>query len=183
MSAAELAWTVRPIRSASLGHSEVATLIGQDVSQLKAQSQHVLGRALEALNEIGDDDRTGLFSDWSPSRLLVYEGTCSMLLGDSKRAIDHLTQFPRESETDDGNLSVRLAATVDTASAYANSGDLDAAYRTLADVYARLVEVGDHRGTGRALNAVKRLQPWRKRPEVRQLDEQIRAIGTLAVAG
>jgi hypothetical protein len=144
------------------------------VLKLRRECQDALDRARTAVDEIDDTDRTGLFSDWSPSRLLVYEGTCWLFLGDSGKAVETLNQAVRLLDKDQGNVNVLLAARVDLASAHAEHGDLEEGCRLLGETYAHLINMGNHRGVERASRARQRLLPWQHEPEVRQLDEQMR---------
>lgn len=146
------------------------------VLSLRNESRQALGRARKAVAEIREPDQTGLFSDWSPSRLLVYEGTCLLFLGEPNKAITVLTDALRESGSDVSNANVQLAAQVDLASAYAESGELGEGCNRLADAYARLVALGNHRGIERARYARQRLSPWDGEPVVRELDERIKEL-------
>jgi tetratricopeptide (TPR) repeat protein len=143
------------------------------VLKLRRECQEALGRARRAVEDIDDNDRTGLFSDWSPSRLLVYEGTCWLFLRETEKAVGALNQALRESESDHSNVNVLLAARVDLASAYAESGELEEGCKILAETYFRLTDTGNRRGIERARCARKRLGPWENEREVRELDERI----------
>ncbi len=144
------------------------------VLKLHRECQESLDRARTAVEEIGDTDRTGLFSDWSPSRLLVYEGTCWLFLGDGGKAVETLNQAVHLLEKDQGNVNVLLAARVDLASAYAEHGDLPVGCKLLGDAYVRLIDMGNRRGVERARRARERLAPWRDEREVRELDERLK---------
>jgi tetratricopeptide (TPR) repeat protein len=146
---------------------------GYAVLNLGRESQDALDRARRAVEAIDDTDRTGLFSDWTPSRLLVYEGTCWLLLGEARKAVTTLNQALRASDADSGNVNVLLAARVDLASAYAESGDVEEGCRLLAETYVRLTDMGNHRGIQRARRARERLTPWENEPAVRDLDERL----------
>jgi hypothetical protein len=148
------------------------------VLKLRRECQEALDRARTAVDEIDDTDRTGLFSDWNPSRLLVYEGTCWLFLGDGEKAVGALNQAVRQSEADQGNVNVLLAARVDLASAHAESGELQEGCKLLGDTYVRLLDMGNHRGIERARRARERLAPWRHERPVRDLDERIRTTVT-----
>jgi hypothetical protein len=91
---------------------------------LRRECEDALGRARNAAGRIKEIDRTGLFSDWSLSRVQVYEGTSELFLGDSKKAVRVLTEALTHADSDQGNVNVSLAASVDLASAYADSGEL-----------------------------------------------------------
>jgi transcriptional regulator with XRE-family HTH domain len=144
------------------------------VLNVRRECQEALDRARTAVAEIDDTDRTGLFSDWSPSRLLVYEGTCQLFLGEGERAAGALNQAVRLLEADQGNVNVLLAARVDLASAYAENGDLEQGCKLLGETYVRLIDMGNHRGIERARRARERLAPWEHERDVRELDERIR---------
>jgi transcriptional regulator with XRE-family HTH domain len=144
------------------------------VLRLERECQDALDRAQKAAAEIDDTDRTGLFSDWSPARLLVYEGTCWLFLGEARRAVATLSQALRAS--DDGNANVLLAARVDLASAYVESGELAEGCRVLGDTYARLADMGSRRGIERANRARERLALWEHEPQVRELDERVSSL-------
>jgi len=143
------------------------------VLKLRRECLEALDRARTAVDEIDDTDRTGLFSDWSPSRLLVYEGTCWLFLGDGERAIGVLDEAVRHSEADRGNVNVLLAARVDLASAFAQSGDLEGGCKLLGETYVRLLSMGNRRGIERAKRARERLAPWERERAVHELDERI----------
>lgn len=141
--------------------------------KLRRECQEALRHARTAVEKIEDVDRTGLFSDWSPPRLLVYEGTCWLFLGEGKKAVDALTQAARHSETDQGNVNVLLAARVDLASALAENGELEEGCTLLGDTYGRLVDMRNRRGIERARRARERLAPWKHERAIRELDERI----------
>ncbi len=143
------------------------------VLKLHRECQEALDRAQTAVAEIDDTDRTGLFSEWSPSRLLVYEGTCRLFLGDGDKAVGALTQAVDEAEADRANVNVLLAARVDLASAHAEDGDLVEGCELLGKTYVRLIDMGNRRGIERARRARERLAPWGHERAVRELDERI----------
>ena len=155
--------------------ARIAAEQAQAYAALKVQGEcrKAIDRARTAVEEIDDTDRTGLFSDWSPSRLLVYEGTCWLFLGEGKKAVGVLDQAARLLETDQGNVNVLLAARVDLASAYAENGELEEGCKLLGETYARMIDMGNHRGIERARRARERLVPWEHEREVRELDERI----------
>ncbi|GAA0937854.1 helix-turn-helix domain-containing protein [Virgisporangium aurantiacum] len=140
---------------------------------LRGECERALVRARDAAERIGESDRHGLFSDWNPSRLQVYEGTCALFLGNAGEAAETLTQAVREAESDPENVNVRLAAQVDLGSAYAESGHLDQGCRVIGATYAQLLERGSRRGIQRALCARQRLRRWNQEDCVRDLDAQI----------
>jgi hypothetical protein len=144
------------------------------VLKLRRECREALGRARAAVEEISDSDRTGLFSDWSPSRILVYEGTCQLFLGDGDKAAGSLNQAVQLLEEDQGNVNVLLAARVDLASAYAEHGNLERGCKLLGETYIRMIEMGNRRGIERARRAKDRLAPWEHEREVRELDEQLK---------
>ena len=144
------------------------------VLTLKSECQDALSRAHRAVEEIGDGDRIGLFSDWNPARLLVYEGTCWLFLGEPKKAITALNEALGAS--DQGNQNVALAANVDLASAYADAGELEQGCTILGETYARLAALGNHRGLERARRARERLRLFDHELPVRRLDDRIRSI-------
>lgn len=142
---------------------------------LRRECEDALSRARDAAGRIKEADRTGLFSDWSLPRVQVYEGTCSLFLDDSKKAVHVLTEALRDADSDKGNVNVSLAASVDLASAYVDSGELGEGCKMLADTYRRLSDIGNRRGIQRALGARTRLDRWNDEQHVRELDEIIRA--------
>lgn len=144
------------------------------VLHLSAESQHALDQARKAVDEIDGADRVGLFSDWNPARLQVYEGTCWLFLGEPKTAVDALNKAL--TAMDQGNLNVALAARVDLASAYAAVGELEEGCRLLGNAYADLADVGNIRGVERARRARARLQLWEQERSVRELDQRIEEI-------
>jgi hypothetical protein len=84
-------WNMR-FRSAVLGPAARARLAAEQaqilaVLNLREECDDALGRAKAAAEEITESDRSGLFSDWSASRLQVYEGTCHLLLGEPRKAV------------------------------------------------------------------------------------------------
>lgn len=143
--------------------------------RLKRETESALGRATEAVFEMTDEDCTGLYSDWSPARLLVYKGTCQALLGEFSTAVGTLQAAIEVLKHDASNINVLLAAKVDLASAYAGSGHLEASCGLLAETYRQLKAVGNRRGLGRAERARQRLSPWDSERAVLDLDESIAA--------
>jgi hypothetical protein len=139
------------------------------------QTKWALGRAAEAVSEMTDEDCIGLYSDWSPSRLLVYKGTCHNLLGRSHKAIGELETAVNDLASDRANTNVLLAAKVDLAGAYAESGQLEKSCDMLADTYGKLKAVGNLRGVRRAKRARARLSRWDSEPTVLELDEKMNA--------
>lgn len=142
---------------------------------LRRECEDALGRAKSVAGRIEKVDRAGLFSDWSLSRVQVYEGTCELFLGDPKKAVRVLTEVLEHASSDPENVNVSLAAGVDLASAYAESGELGEGCRMLGGVYRRLSAIGNSRGIRRAIGARRRLDRWNGEKEVRELDEVIRA--------
>lgn len=140
------------------------------VLKLRGECERALVRARNAAELIGDQDRHGLFSDWLPSRLSVYEGTCALFLGDTKKAAVTLSRVVEDTEADQSNVNVRLAAQVDLGSAYAEGGELEEGCRILGITYRELLKTGSRRGLNRALCARKRLQLWDSEASVRDLD-------------
>jgi transcriptional regulator with XRE-family HTH domain len=147
---------------------------------LRHDCQDALDRARHAVDDIADTDRIGLFSDWSPARLHVYEGTCWLFLNDIPKATELLERAVRELNADHNNVNVLLAARVDLASAYAEGGDLDEGCRTLGDAYTQLARIGNSRGIERARGARRRLERWNTERPVRDLDERLSAALTTA---
>lgn len=84
---------------------------------MRAETDAALDRARQAAAGITSSNRTGLFSDWNPSRLDVYEGTCRILLKEPAAAIVHLERASTALDQDQENTNVALAAQVDLASA------------------------------------------------------------------
>jgi hypothetical protein len=111
------------------------------------------------VEQIGEADRIGLFSDWNPARLLVYEGTCWLFLGEPKRAILALNEVLRVSDHD--NRNVALAASVDLASAYAQAGELEQGCTIHGETYAKLAAMGNRA-------RVARSSPGRSNPQSRR---------------
>jgi hypothetical protein len=146
---------------------------GYAVLKLRRECQEALDRARIAVDEIDDTDRTGLFSDWSPSRLLVYEGTCQLLLGQGEGAVTTLNQAVRLLEKDQGSINVLLAARVDLAGAHAEHGELSEGCKLLGETYVQLLDMGNRRGIERARRARERLVPWEHERVVRELDARI----------
>jgi hypothetical protein len=94
-------------------------------------------------------------------------------LGVPKKAVATLNQALRAADADSENVNVLLAARVDLAIAYAESGELQEGCRLLAETYGRLIDMGNHRGIQRARRARERLNAWKDEPAVRELDEQL----------
>jgi hypothetical protein len=143
--------------------------------RLPRQAMDALEQARQHAAAITDDDRTGLFSDWSTTRVQVYEGTCHLLLDEPAVAVDVLERAARPLGEDEGNLNVALAARVDLAAAYGLAGELDAACTTLGDAYEQLRRIGNLRGISRARRVRENLSPWANEPAVRELDQRIAA--------
>jgi transcriptional regulator with XRE-family HTH domain len=144
------------------------------VLRLPAECSAALTRAQRAVDNI-DAPEPGLFSDWNHARLLVYEGTCHLFLGNPHQAVHVLTQAIGHMQTAASNTNVVLAAQVDLASAYAASGELTQGCHLLADTYTALSALGNRRGLERALGARQRLDPWSNEKAVKELDERIAA--------
>ncbi|MGW4369285.1 hypothetical protein ACWEKT_26935 [Nocardia takedensis] len=144
------------------------------VLELREECEHALNRALRAADDIDETDRAGLFSDWNTTRIQVYVGTCQLLLGNAKRAIQALTDALNAARGD--NPNVDLAARVDLASAYALSGELEEGCRILGDTYDVLIAMGNHRGIERAQRAIERMAPWQNEQPVLEMRERVASI-------
>jgi tetratricopeptide (TPR) repeat protein len=142
---------------------------------MRAETEAALDRARQAAAGITSPNRTGLFSDWNPSRLDVYEGTCSILLKEPADAIVHLERASAVLDKDPENKNVALAAHVDLASAYALTGHLDMACTTLGNAYEHLKRIGNLRGISRAWRAREGLSQWNAERAVQELDERMAA--------
>ncbi|MBB5917753.1 transcriptional regulator with XRE-family HTH domain [Nocardia transvalensis] len=141
---------------------------------LNRECRDALARAGRAVDEITEPDQTGLFSDWNPTRLAVYEGTCWLFLNEPKKSITALTRAISTTTAD--NRNVVLAAQVDLASAHALDGELEEGCRMLGDAYETLVAAGNSRGVERAQCALGRLEPWKSETPIRELRERIKAL-------
>ncbi|MGO4616823.1 helix-turn-helix domain-containing protein [Nocardia sp. 2YAB30] len=144
------------------------------VLELARECREALARARRAVDEIAEPDQTGLFSDWNPTRIMVYEGTCWLFLNEPQKAITALNQAISTTAAD--NRNVALAARVDLASAHVLSGELEEGCRMLGDAYKNLVAMGNSRGIERAQRALGRLEPWRTETPVRELRERIETL-------
>jgi hypothetical protein len=144
------------------------------VLHLTTECRQALDMAAGAVADI-DRPARGLFSDWSDTRLRVYEGTCWLFLGNVQRAVQTLADATTAMRGDAGNVNVLLAAEVDLASAHAEAGDLDEGCRLLGDAYASLTRIANRRGIGRALRARRRLGRWDSTRQVRELDDRMSA--------
>ncbi|WP_240670717.1 XRE family transcriptional regulator [Actinoplanes solisilvae] len=142
---------------------------------LRNETDDALVRARQAASAITAQDRTGLFSDWNPTRVDVYEGTCLLLLKEPARAVTHLEQAATALKNDPSNTNVALAARVDLGSAYALTGHLDVACTTLGETYERLRQIGNLRGISRAQRAREGLNRWNSEPIVQELDRRMAA--------
>jgi transcriptional regulator with XRE-family HTH domain len=138
---------------------------------LREECTAALRRAEDAANQIGDGDRVGLFSDWTAARLPVYAGTCWLFLAEAKKAVMALEEASQDAKASQPNVA--LAAQVDLASAYAESGELEEGCRILGETFAELIDMGNERGLRRARRARERLVRWENEPPVRDLDERI----------
>ncbi len=143
------------------------------VLELPRECRDALVAAYRAVEEIDEVDRTGLFSDWNPARLRVYEGTCWLFLHEPRRAIAALEAAVRA--TGPGDRNVGLAAQVDLASAYVLDGELVEGCRLIGETYESLAAMGNQRGIERARCAVERLAPWKAEQPVRELVQRISA--------
>ena len=166
--------------STDLGSTARARLAAEQaqifaVLKLPRECDDALERARAAAAGIAERDRSGLFSDWNASRLSVYEGTCRLFLGEPQKAADLLERAVVKFGSDSSNLNVGLAAQVDLASAYSQTGDLDKSCAILGDAYGELVAIGNRRGVDRAEQARERLNPWNSERLVRELDERMAA--------
>ncbi|MEV0354807.1 hypothetical protein AB0H71_01960 [Nocardia sp. NPDC050697] len=144
------------------------------VLDLRVECEDALYRAQRAAEDIGGTDRAGLFSDWNATRIQVYVGTCQLLLGQPKRAIQALTEALNATAGDSPNVD--LAARVDLAGAYALSGELEEGCRILGDTYAALTAMGNHRGIDRAQHAIQRLSPWQDERPVLEMRARVAGI-------
>ncbi|MFC4375734.1 helix-turn-helix domain-containing protein [Nocardia halotolerans] len=144
------------------------------VLELREECEEALVRAQRAAEDIDENDRAGLFSDWNTTRIQVYVGTCQLLLGQPKRAIAALTEALTTPEGDSPNVD--LAARVDLASAYALSGELEEGCRILGDTYNALATMGNHRGLERAQRAIERMAPWHDERPVLAMRERVDSI-------
>jgi len=137
---------------------------------LRNETVAALDQARKAASTISARDRSGLFGDWNPARLYVYEGTCRLLLKEPAAAVTTLEKAAEALDEDPDNTNVALAARVDLATAYALTGYLDAACTTLGGTYEELRRIGNLRGISRARRARDRLNRWNSEPIVRELD-------------
>ncbi|MFC8044524.1 hypothetical protein, partial [Nocardia sp. NPDC057353] len=144
------------------------------VLELREECENALHRAQRAAEDVDETNLTGLFSDWTTTRIQVYVGTCQLLLGQPKRAIAALTEALDAPRRDSPNVD--LAARVDLASAYALSGELEEGCRILADTYDALATMGNHRGIERAQRAIERLAPWQDERPVLAMRERVASI-------
>ncbi|MEV4691330.1 helix-turn-helix transcriptional regulator [Micromonospora echinospora] len=143
--------------------------------RLPREATAALKRAEEAVNDLSPVDCVGLYSDWSGSRLHVYAGTCHLLLGQPRQAVNVLESAVQMLEHDHANVNVALAAAVDLASAYAEAGELEQSCTLLGHTYDQLKAGGNRRGIARAQRARQRLARWRDEPVVLELEEQMAA--------
>lgn len=144
------------------------------VLDLRNECEEALTRAQLAAEDIDENDRSGLFSDWNTTRVQVYVGTCQLLLGDSKRAIAALNNALSSPEMDSPNVA--LAARVDLASVYSVSGELEEGCTVLGHIYEALTTMGNQRGIERAQRAIERIAPWQNERPVLALMERVRSI-------
>ncbi|MEU7925133.1 helix-turn-helix transcriptional regulator [Micromonospora sp. NPDC049107] len=143
--------------------------------RLPREATAALARAEAAVNDLSPIDCVGLYSDWSNARLHVYAGTCHLLLGQPEQAVEVLEGVVQALEHNSANINVALAAAVDLASAYAETGELEQSCTLLGDTYGQLKAGGNQRGIARAQRARERLARWRAEPVVRELEEQMAA--------
>ena len=87
---------------------------------LRTECRQALEQAHQEADEITNEDRVGLFSDWSTARLSVYEGTCWLFLAEPKMAVRVLEEALHVLVS--RHPSLALAAKVDLGSAYAEEG-------------------------------------------------------------
>ncbi|KZM73587.1 hypothetical protein AWN90_33860 [Nocardia terpenica] len=144
------------------------------VLDLPRECRKALTRARQDIESVDDADRTGLFSDWSSTRLFVYEGTCWLFLGEPQKAVVALNEAL--GATDEGNQNVTLAARVDLGSAYVSAGELEEGCRILGDTYGSSAAMGNQRGIERARQAIGRLDRWKTELPVRELGERIESL-------
>jgi hypothetical protein len=168
--AAALGAALNPAAQARLAAEQAQAFA---VLKLRRECDDALKRARAAAEHISGDDREGLFSDWSSSRLQVYEGTCQLFLDQPKKAVVTLEQALLDSASDPNNASVNLAARVDLASAYAEVGDLRRSCTMIGDTYGELLNIGNRRGIDRAKQARERLSRWETEDAVQELDERM----------
>jgi tetratricopeptide (TPR) repeat protein len=159
----------------SAAHARIAAEQAQTYAalQLPKETDAALARAEKAINNLSPGDCVGLYSDWSHARLQVYVGTCHLLLGRTRTAINVLETAIAALEPDHCNVNVALAATVDLASAHAEAGDLQRSCSLLASTYERLQISGNHRGIARAQRAQQRLNRWQSEPMVLELRKRM----------
>jgi tetratricopeptide (TPR) repeat protein len=140
---------------------------------MRSETEAALERARQAASGITEHERAGLFSDWNPSRVLVYEGTCRLLLAEPAAAVNHLERAAAILDNDSDNTNVALAARVDLASAYALTGHLDMACTTLGETHEQLRRIGNLRGISRARRAREGLNRWNRERVVQELDQRM----------
>ncbi|PSR66905.1 DNA-binding protein [Nocardia sp. MDA0666] len=144
------------------------------VLDLRDECEEALVRAQRAAEDIDENDRAGLFSDWNTTRIHVYVGTCQLLLDRPELAIAALERALNSPEMDSRNVA--LAARVDLASAYSLSGELDEGCRILGETFDELATMGNHRGIERAQRAIERMTPWQNERPVLALRELVDSI-------
>ncbi|WP_431957975.1 hypothetical protein [Nocardia lijiangensis] len=169
--AADFADYLPPAARARIGAEQAQAYA---VLELRDECEEALARAQRAAQDIDENDRAGLFSDWNATRIQVYVGTCQLLLGQPKRAIAALNEALNTPEVDSPNVA--LAARVDLASAYSLSGELEEGCRVLGETYDALATMGNHRGIERAQRAIERMAPWRDERPVLALRERVDSI-------
>ncbi|WP_067790858.1 hypothetical protein [Nocardia amikacinitolerans] len=169
--AADLADHLPPAARARIGAEQAQAYA---VLELRDECEEALSRSQRAAEDIDENDRAGLFSDWNTTRIQVYVGTCQLLLGQPKRAIAALNEALNTPEVDSPNVA--LAARVDLASAYCLSGELEEGCRVLGETYDALATMGNHRGIERAQRAIERMDPWRNERPVLALRERVDSI-------
>ncbi|MFF2085417.1 hypothetical protein ACFVVM_16710 [Nocardia sp. NPDC058176] len=145
------------------------------VLDMRDECEEALTRAQRAAEDIDEDDRAGLFSDWNTTRIQVYVGTCLLLLGQPKRAIAALESLI-SPEMDSPNVA--LAARVDLASAYSLAGELEHGCTVLGETYGELAAMGNQRGIERAQRAIERMAPWSNERPVLELKERVDSVAS-----
>ncbi|GGN38214.1 hypothetical protein FHR83_005448 [Actinoplanes campanulatus] len=141
---------------------------------LRREANLALECAYEAAEEIMPEDRIGLYSDWGINRVRVYEGTCQLLLRSPEKAIEVLEPAVKNLAEDQQQTNVMLAAQVDLASSYAETGEVEECCSLLGATYDRLAAVGNLRGIYRARQARRRLEAWNGERSIRQLDARMK---------
>jgi transcriptional regulator with XRE-family HTH domain len=162
----------------ALPHQTRAWLAAQQ-AEVHATLRHVdqchraLDRSRQAATEagrMGEDQPLSLWP-WSESSVDGYDGICSLLLDDARRAAAMLER--RLNAVDPAEATSAVISWADLGAAYVRQGELEEGARAVARAFDGAAAVGHALGIQRVRAVRNAMEPWKHEPAVRQLDERL----------